>query len=190
MQMNNTNYWINWINSIDDIKNHYEYLNKHKDKIPDEIWNIISSEKELTEDFIYKYKDYLNWKSISSCQSLSSNFIDKMIDYVYPIYIIETQKEFSEYFLKYHKDNINESNWYNISKLYNFSEKFIIEMIDYININCLFFNENVSNKFIIENFNIFLPCIKERFYSIHNSRRFSNIKFKRKWEKLKKLFYV
>jgi hypothetical protein len=43
-------------------------------------WDELSATPGLTERFIEKYKDYVNWKYIASTQKMSEDFIIKHLD--------------------------------------------------------------------------------------------------------------
>jgi hypothetical protein len=43
-------------------------------------WDELSAAPSLTEGFIEKYKDYVNWKYITSTQKMSEDFIIKHLD--------------------------------------------------------------------------------------------------------------
>lgn len=43
-------------------------------------WDEVSATPGLTEKFIEKYKDYVNWKYIASTQKMSEDFIIKHLD--------------------------------------------------------------------------------------------------------------
>ena len=68
-------------------------------------WDFISQYQELSENFIIKYKDYVNWNYISIFQNLSESFI-----------------------IKYK----NEVNWSNISINQKLSRSFMIKFKDYL----------------------------------------------------------
>jgi hypothetical protein len=61
-----------------------EFLDKHL--IPNcknnYIWYSISKRKNLSEDFMRKYKDKLNWTKILSYQQLSEEFLTENIDVI------------------------------------------------------------------------------------------------------------
>ena len=50
-----------------------DFIEKHKDLVN---WNLISECQQLSETFIEKYKDLVNWYNISEYQSLSDTFIE------------------------------------------------------------------------------------------------------------------
>jgi len=50
------------------------FIDKHKDELD---WKIISSYRKLDEEFIDKYQYKVNWKLISRFQELSESFIEK-----------------------------------------------------------------------------------------------------------------
>ena len=69
-------------------------------------WDCISCNQSLTEDFIEKHKDRLHWKYLSTYVPLSENLIDKYSDKVDWKDILEPQ-ELSEPFILKHQDKIS-----------------------------------------------------------------------------------
>ena len=55
-------------------------------------WRWISKHQTLSEDFIEKHKDRVNWWEISSSQKLSEDFIEKNKDIVYWVWISRFKK--------------------------------------------------------------------------------------------------
>jgi len=51
-----------------------EFMERFQDKLD---WRDISSYQILSENFIEKFQDKVDWYYISSCQTLSENFIEK-----------------------------------------------------------------------------------------------------------------
>lgn len=81
----------------------YQYLSeafikKHKDKVN---WGYISANQTLSEAFIEKYKDRVSWNYISIFQKLSEDFMEKYEDRVSWYYISIFQKLSEEFIYKY-----------------------------------------------------------------------------------------
>ena len=85
-------------------------------------WEQISQQyKYLSEDFIEKYADKIDWNAISIYQKLSEDFIDKHTNKVYWSAISRYQK-LSEDFIDKHTDKVD---WNCISRYQKLSEDFI-----------------------------------------------------------------
>lgn len=106
----------------------------------------------LTEDFIYRYRDHFNWNTVCTYQTLSEKFIEEMKDYVIWSTILENQILSENWIRKnmnwfkhahwYHltlnrkirlSDDIirecaDELEWTHLSTYYHFSKEFIREM--------------------------------------------------------------
>ena len=109
-----------------DIKNKLE-LEKYYD--PDFDWNNLDfyHNNTLTEDFIRKFQDDVNWDCISSCQKLSEDFIREFKNKVNWTCISSCQK-LSEDFIREFKDRVN---WEYIIK-YNELSKILLENLKII----------------------------------------------------------
>ena len=73
-----------------------DYIRKYKDKID---WNEISESENIREDFIIKFQDKVNWEFISKSQTLSESFIRIYKDKCY-WQIISMYQTLSEKFIK------------------------------------------------------------------------------------------
>lgn len=106
----------------------------------------------LTEDFLYRYKDYLNWNCVCTYQTLSEDFITYMKKYIKWNTLLENQNLSEEFLRKninwfehkhwYHlsmnrkirlsdqflRECANELEWTYISTYYHFSDDFLREM--------------------------------------------------------------
>ena len=78
------------------------YIEKHSEEID---WYWVSEYQKLSERIIEKYKDKVDWCWVSSCQKLSEEFIEKYSDKVDWNYISRCQI-LSEGFIEKHKDKI------------------------------------------------------------------------------------
>jgi len=94
------------------------FIEKYKDKVD---WVYISSYQKLSEGFIEKFKDRVDWFHISRTQKLSESFIEKYKNKVNWI-CISTNQKLSESFIKKHKNKVN---WNFISTYQKLSESFI-----------------------------------------------------------------
>lgn len=114
---------INW----NDISKYRELSENFIEKFKDYIdWNEISRHQILSEDFIEKHKDNLEWGSISSNQILSEDFIKRNEDYV------DWEKLSCNPSLLFSKDfMIDKLNWNTVSLL----QPFIDSNWDYVNKN-------------------------------------------------------
>ena len=115
------------------------FIEKHCDKVN---WYLISKYQTLSEEFIEKHKDKVYWYNISRYQTLSEDFIEKHCDEVDWYRISEYQKlsedfieKLSEDFIEKYKDKLN---WWYISKYQKLSESFIekhYDKVDWYNIS-------------------------------------------------------
>ena len=60
-----------------------DFLIEHADEFDSFIWNTISSQQLLTEDFIERFRHLLCWRRMSKHQDLSKDFIVKNIEYIH-----------------------------------------------------------------------------------------------------------
>jgi len=79
------------------------FIEKHEDRVN---WNWISTYQRLSEEFIEKHKDRVNWNCISQYQKLSEEFIEKHEDRVNWNWISRCQK-LSKKFIEKYEDRID-----------------------------------------------------------------------------------
>lgn len=118
-----------------------EFIEKYKEYLD---WHSISSRQILSEDFIEKYKDYVDWELVSCFQHLSEDFIEKHIDLLTFEFISHHQK-LSEDFMERNSEYID---WPCISMTQRLSEDFIerhLEKINWYNI-CRY--QKISDAFL------------------------------------------
>lgn len=96
---------VDWSQACISQKLSSEFIDKHWLKLYPYKYEICKYQK-LTEEFLEKYKDSLDWSLISQYQTLSESFIDKMSDYVDWDWISEKQK-LSKQFISDHADKLN-----------------------------------------------------------------------------------
>ena len=107
-----------------------DFIGKHADKVD---WIYISMRQHLSEDFIGKHADEVDWNYISVHQKLPEDFIGKHADEVDWIYISKYQK-LSKDFIEKYADKVN---WNYISVYQKLSEDFIEKYADKVNWNCI-----------------------------------------------------
>ena len=90
---------------------------------------LICQYQKLSENFIEKYQDEVNWGCVSKYQKLSENFIKKFLTRVNMVKISEHQV-LSEEFIRKFKYKVD---WAEISNFQNFSCDFAIEFFPYLN---------------------------------------------------------
>lgn len=83
-----------WCAISQDCKLSERFIRKFQDKIN---WEIISTYQILSEDFIREFQDKVDWDAISSDQRLSENFIREFQDKVNWYYISFYQKLSKEF---------------------------------------------------------------------------------------------
>ena len=135
----------------------------------EEIWFVICDCQRLSESFMRKYRENLDWERISERQILSENFIREFSDELDWSLIFEHQKlsesfilefkhkdnnyipcdsqKLSEKFMRDHQDSVN---WQVIAKYQKLSESFIKEFQDKLDWNHIFENQVLSESFIRE----------------------------------------
>ena len=111
---------INWTEISQSFKGilSEEFIDRFNDKVD---WRLISRNQALSEPFIEKYQDKVVWSSISRNQALSEPFIEKYKDKVDWAYI-STYQKLSESFIEKYKDKVD---WTYISIYQKLSEEFI-----------------------------------------------------------------
>ena len=95
-----------------------DFIEKYINKVN---WGCISQYQTLSEEFIEKHIDKVDWDWISIYQTLSESFIEKHSDKIHWGCISQYQT-LSEEFIGKHKDKVN---WVNISQYQKLSESFI-----------------------------------------------------------------
>ena len=100
--------------------------------------------KPMTESFIEKHHDKVNWSDIFRFQKLSESFIEKYQDKVF-WYSISKYQKLSESFIEKYEDKVN---WYNNSKYQKLSESFIEKYEDKVNWYGIFKYQKLSESFI------------------------------------------
>lgn len=147
------------------------FIEKHKDNVD---WNVICIYQSLSEPFIEKFQDKVNWYTISEYQKLSEAFIEKHRDKVNWT-IISCRQNLSESFIEKHKDRVN---WYNVSKYQKLSESFIAKHYNKMAIRDLVRYQILSENFIESHNDILnldkLYCYQDysnKFAKKHNIRK-------------------
>jgi hypothetical protein len=109
-----------------------------------EIWNCISHNQNLSEDFIREFQNNVGWYCISEYQKLSEDFI---IEFQNKIiwFIISRSQVLSEKFIKKFQDKLD---WDDISQYQKLSEKFIWKFIDKVNLINIIKYQELSEEFI------------------------------------------
>ncbi len=117
------------------------FIEKYKDKVD---WYWVSQNQKLSEEFIEKHKDDVYWTNISDAQKLSETFINKHKSNVDWNKILTYQK-LSESFIEKHKDNVD---WDYISVYHKLSEEFIEKHKDNVNWFFISLYQKLSEVFI------------------------------------------
>jgi hypothetical protein len=103
------------------------FIEKYQDKLN---WDDISQYQQLSESFIEKYKNKVNWFRISEYQRLSEPFIEKWQNILNWDYISMYQN-LSEPFIEKYKDKVD---WDIISKYQKLSQEFIKKYKDKLDV--------------------------------------------------------
>ena len=137
----------NKIKIIEEIKDIEKFFEENMDNFEVDL-NYISMYQKLSEEFIEKHIDKVNWCCISINQTLSEEFIEKHIDKVDWNWISSNQK-LSEEFIEKYKDKVD---WYYISIYQKLSEKFIEKYKDKVNWRYISRCQKLSEEFIDKHF--------------------------------------
>lgn len=105
----------------------------------------------LTEDFIFRYRDSLNWNCVCAWQKLSEEFIDIMKEYVIMTSILENQV-LSEDWIRKNSHSFGHEEWYHLSlnRKIKFSEDFMREHKDVLEWTSLCDKQHFTLEFIRE----------------------------------------
>ena len=114
----------------------------------DGAWNLVSAYQILSEPFMEKYQDKINWFSVSKYQVLSEPFIEKYIDKLNLVHISQNQK-LSETFIEKYQDKLS---WHHISKYQKLSEPFIEKFKNKVDWYSISIYQKLSESFIEKNF--------------------------------------
>ena len=118
-----------------------EFIDRFNDKVD---WRLISRNQALSEPFIEKYNDKVDWRLISRNQALSEPFIEKYKDKVVWSSISRNQA-LSEPFIEKYKDKVD---WYYISTYQKLSESFIEKYKDKVDWTYISIYQKLSEEFI------------------------------------------
>ena len=121
-----------------------EFIVRHADRLD---WYYISMYQKLSESFIERHCEFVNWHSISECQKLSEEFIERNADRVDWGCICKYQK-LSEKFIERHADRVA---WGCISCRQKLSEAFIERYADRVNWDYISASQKLSEEFIERN---------------------------------------
>ena len=150
-----------------------EFIREFKDYVD---WYFISSFQNLSEDFIREFKNYVTWLKISMYQQLSEKFIREFKDDVY-WYEISLCQNLSENFISEHKEYVS---WYNISNYQKLSPEFIQEFENKLTIdesNWLYKTTEFKKQAIVSTG--LYECYDDHFiaYKAIRTDRYSNFNF-------------
>lgn len=144
-----------------------EFINKHLNKFINDyldkhyVWTVIPQTQRVSEQFIEKWKDKINWEEVCRYQKLSSKFLDEHTKYL--IWeIVEYNQDLEEWFIEEHIDKLN---FDKLLTRQNLSQKFMEKYSNRINwLESLHFywdsstnytytkgkNTNLTKKFVIK----------------------------------------
>jgi len=126
-----------------------EFIERNKDLVN---WYYISEFQTLSEEFIERNKDLVNWYYISVYQKLSEEFIERNKDLMGWVWISQYQK-LSEEFIERNKDLVD---WVWISQYQKLSEEFIERNKDLVDWECISQYQKLSEEFRTKH-NLSLP---------------------------------
>ena len=151
------------------------FIEKHADKVD---WYWISEYQKLSEEIIERHADEVDWDWISEYQKLSEKFIERYADEIDWKYISMYQK-LSEEFIEKHADEVD---WYWISACQKLSEEFIERYADVLNMPRINDSWNYKSedfkKAAVEATGLY-ECYKNFFYAYKGIRsdRYSSRNF-------------
>ncbi len=112
-----------WVSAISRLKLSEDFLTENNKYFNDHLWKMVCGWQVLSEDFIRKFADKVDWHSISSHQEISENFIREFQDKV-DWKMISQKKNLSEDFIREFQDKFN---WYLLVSCHSPSEEFLRE---------------------------------------------------------------
>jgi hypothetical protein len=117
-----------------------EFIERYKDRVD---WHWVGIYQTLSEEFIERYKDRVDWHWISECQILSEEFIERNKDRVTWVWI-SIYQTLSEEFIERNKDRVI---WYWISQHQILSEEFIERNKDRVDWHWISQHQKLSEEF-------------------------------------------
>ena len=151
-----------------------DFIRKFADKVD---WRTISSHQEISENFIREFQDKVDWREIS-CKTLSESFIQEFQDKINWNLLMNFHTPSAEFLQKF-KSRFHLSNWESISR-----KKLSIESLEKFKDKI---NWNVFSKFIIYNYNE--QEIRELFGEFKTRIKKDYIFFYHYDERIKKIVY-
>lgn len=100
---------FNWHGALVNIPMSETFLEKYADKANK--WEIVSYYQDLSEKFMEKFVDKLNWNYISQKQHLSRNFMVKYFDKLNTLWLKKFQKNWDDDIEKEYEFNKAKNNW-------------------------------------------------------------------------------
>lgn len=130
------------------IKNeaNYDYIFSHSHEFN---WNEISNISQLPNNFLYRFRNFLNWSKVNKCNDIPEDLIKILISKLKLNWeeVSECQKHLSEEFIKKHFKKLNIF-W--ISVNYNLSPTFMREYKDYFDLVHYIKSFPVKKDFLLE----------------------------------------
>ena len=108
--------------------------------------NTIYVYQRLSESFIHKHRDRLDWSTICACQNLSEDFIINHSDYVNFYKIVHHNHHLSEEFIERFVDD--KFDWLDVCMCQELSEEFMEKHIDNIRFPLISKFQELSDEFI------------------------------------------
>jgi len=121
-----------------------EFIERYKYLFNNEHWKLISKHQILSEGFIEGYENKVGWFTISKYQTLSEEFIKRNENKLFTKDMLSFQNVSSKYF----SNNFKKIKYHGLLKVNKLSEETIRDNINNLNIDYIFENILVSNKFI------------------------------------------
>lgn len=119
-------------------------------------WTEICKYQYLTEEFMTKYYNKLDYYEIAEYQKLSEGFIMKYHKKLYNYKLFIYQKLNTEILEYLHKMHIfGNTQWYNIARHQDLKESFILKYKDKFDFDVITQNQNLTEEFIFNNLELF-----------------------------------
>lgn len=128
-----------------------EFIDKYKDDLD---WTFVLQRTQLSSEFLEKHLEYIDWNHIYNQKHLSEKFIEK---YYFEHKSFESALitfKLSETFIEKHLSDFNESHikdcMYFIVRFQEISEEFILKYLDFIDIKYLVTYQKLSESLLNE----------------------------------------
>jgi hypothetical protein len=135
------------------------------------IWILISSNNNLTDEFIFKFSEKLNWPILMKWKKFDNDVLLKYMSKVPPEILCKYQKLSTEFI----DEHLEKLDWYNLCEYQDLPEEFIIKHKDKINWGQVSRYQKMSLEFIQEHKRFLNEVKLEQNDKIKNIRQFIRV---------------